>query len=818
MQKSKFLKKFILAAALFCAILCASNEAYALRIPIGLYERIQELARIQQLSEIIKDARAKTNNLADLGAWLYHRHGLRTLKYAPHGKKIILVTQDNRYVVKINYDKDGRAYYKEKAFFSNGHNPLPETKLLHSNDDLRVLIFDNALYNSGYILLFDYLHTPGISAVQIEQAMRSYAKVCASIHQQKVYDYNAAIYQDESLIERRKRLSQRLVFLRNRGYQNLPSLDSFIDAENHVSDTEIVLNHGDFSPLNIFVTPFTGESQALIDAEASSPGTRSKELAKIIIALTDARKNNSDLIKYFNKTLAAFFDEYFKISGANREKVLKSIPYYMATELLWYAQDTEEIFQNSAWVNWRLELCSWALSQSEFDIEKFINFLEGEAINNRIKLGGVSDFKMYAPRYSGAGVGAKTTALIGERVYFEITVPLERKFQRTVSAFNIAAEFWTDANSGIWHSAGPLEVLGFDGENAYMKGYLTMTEASGVDTPYGITARFGITATSRQKDPEWEYVEPRFAKANVAVIPGPIDQATMDAWTKFLSNTYGAMMFDFDGNLRFYNQTVPLEIYDLIIERLSKGIPFAMCTSRKDKNQIDNQEIIGFLSYIKERASYLGLSIDLRNVHVYTRNGKYGYNYGTGNAYYEILLEEASRKASEELIQRREFSGFIKENTYSKDESGLYFILRGGIDRALFAKKLNEELQKTNQNLHQKLIALYTEDFFEICPEEGTKGTALDDFSTRTGIEIEHILRTGDQGQLFGIDWPMLNKPGGASTYHTTPGSIYPLNIPIMAGKRSVDGNIYVLKMLNMVPMSRDLPIETRRSATATQL
>jgi len=570
MRKSKFIKKLILAIALICAILCVSNEAYALRVPTGLYGRIREAGRIQQLSEMIETAKAETNNLADLGALLYHRHGLRTLKYAPHGKKMILITPDNRYVVKINYDKNGRAYYKEKTFFSNGHNPLPETKLLYSNDDSKVLIFDNALYNSGYILLFDYIHISGISVEQIEEAMRSYANVCASIHQQKMDGYNTAIYQDESLVERRKRLTQRLIFLKNRGYKNLPGIDSFIDAENHVSDTEIVLNHGDFSPLNIFVNPFTGESQALIDAEASSPGTRSKELAKVIIALTDARKNNPGLIKYFNNMLAAFFDEYFKISGADREKVLKSIPYYMATELLWYAQDTEEIFKNPAWVNWRLELCGWALSQSDFDIEKFINFLESEAIDNRIKRGGVSDFKMYAPSYSGIGTGAKTTALIGDRIYFEITVPLEQRFQRTVSAFNIAAEFWTDANSGIWHSAGPLEVLGFDGENAYMKGYLTMTEASGVDTPYGITARFWVSAASKQNNPEWEYVGPKFAKANVTVIPGKINEATISAWREFLSNTYGAMMFDFDGNLRFYNQTVPLEVYDLIIERLSK--------------------------------------------------------------------------------------------------------------------------------------------------------------------------------------------------------------------------------------------------------
>jgi hydroxymethylpyrimidine pyrophosphatase-like HAD family hydrolase len=722
----------------------------------------------------------------------------------------VLVTSDNRYIIKINHDKNDSAYYKELAFFANNHNPLPATKLLYSNNELKILVFYNVLYANEFdLLLFDYLQTSGISIEQIKSAMRSCADVCANIHRQKGFKHDAPIYQDESFVERRVRIDQRLSFLSDRGYQNLPSLESFQTAEQHVLDTELVLNHGDMSPYNLFVDTWTGEDRALIDGEESSPGARSKELAKVIIALIDARKNNPDLIGHLGEMLTVFLDEYFKKSGFDKEKALKSIPYYLATELLWYAEDTESVFQNPCWVNWRLDLCSWALSQPEFKAEELVKYLGEELQNNNVKEAYIISRNLPVDPASKTIVDIPT----GDDAYFEIEVTLEKEFKRTLSALNIAAEFYTDANTGIWHNVGPLELVGLYKDKAYFKGRILMKEPSGTDSPYNVTARF-----SSDEGKTWTYVKLPHGNAQIRAITSFAGQDISNAWDKFLKNTYNGFMFDFDGNLRFYNKEIPLELYDLIIDKISSGIPFAICTSRSNNNEIEYREINEFLLYLEQRAGELGKEIDLKNIHVYMRNGKYGYNYGTKNEYYKISLEKVSKDAVREIIRREEFSRFIKENTYYEDHAGVYFAFRGGIDRALFAKKLNEELEKVNKNLRQKVIALYTEDYFELCPKEGTKAIAAEDFSNRIGIRLECLLRTGDQGQMYGIDWPMVNRPGGASTFHANPDStaLYPLSVPMMTGKRSPDANIYLLKTLNFVPPSGIAGI--KKSITETQL
>ena len=800
---------FTLIEVFLCQGISYSSQDALLRMPVGsnsTYARLSsgyELSRIRQaieqiVSEIEEGASCNPYKLAEE---LANRCSLRVIKRS--GKKLLLISSDSQYIVKINHEEDF-AYEKEKAFFMHGYNPLPETRLLYANDKAKICIFDNIFSDSDALLLFKYMHTSNISREQLLLAMRYAAGLCAKIHKAAIIGQDMPIYRDQGFDEQQKRAAARINYLRSVGYSDdLPDSIEFMALIPQVKDDRLVLNHGDFSPWNIFVDPWTGEPVGLIDCEASSIGARSKELAKVIISLLDARKNNPILIKDFDKMLSEFLSTYFRESGANAEEILSSIPYYLATQLLWYAEGTERTFKNRSWVKWRIELCRWALSQKTFSVSGLIDFIEKEARGNNINRPGDLTF-ITETGHEGAS-GRRFKVRTGKNVRFSIAMDFTHPANTILAANEISAEFWTDANTGIWHSEGPLEFTGMNNGKAYFAGDLAITEPSGDNTPYGVTARVSLSPGNQR---DWRFIDIPHGNALIEAEAGDVNQDIIKAWVRSLNAVYGGVMLDFDGTVKFYNGEVPMELQMILIDILNKGIHVSISSSRSD-----GREIGSFFTGLKEKARQNGKDFDLNLCPVYLKNGKSGYNVGTGEVYYDFRINRDVKDAIRRILSAEEFSRFLYPGSYVEDEYRVTFTFRGGVGRELFARRINEALKDLGGNVSQQIVALYTDDLFEISPRQGTKNTSLNHFSSLIGIPVKHIVRIGDQGQLYGIDEGMIDSPGGFSAYHANPESIYPLSIPAMASKRNANATTYLLKRLRFSKSLEAVQVEAASDA-----
>jgi len=811
-MKKKALILIIIALFLNCSIAYPAQDA--LRLPVGrqdTYIRISytdSLFNIQQVIEQIanEDNFEIISDPIKLGETLANRGNFKIAKTS--GRKIILISQDRRYIIKINHEEDF-AYEKEKAFFMHGYNPLTETKLLLTNDKTKICVFDNINYNSDAILLFKYMHAKNVVPDQLESVIRYAAILCANVHKKHIAKEDMHIYRDQNMDEQEQRIALRLEHLKSAGYAtDLPELKEFIALKPNVKDKEVVLNHGDFSPWNIFVDTWTGEPVGLIDSEASSVGTRSKEIAKVIISFLDSRKNNPLLIQYFDRIVTVFLSEYFRESKADQESILSSIPYYLATQLLWYAEGTDRTFKNRSWVKWRIELCKWALSQKKFDINSLKYFLEKETKDNSINWAGELTF--ITDNSSERASGKTFKINVGQNAKFIVAMTFEKPIDRVISANNAAVEFWTDANTGIWQSAGSLEFVSFDNGKAYFSGELPISEPSGDNTPYGVTARVSLNLGDEKGR---RFIELPYGNALIRADSESASQDNVFAWRDSLDTTYGAVMLDFDGTTNFYHREMPEDIKITLIDILNKGVSVAISSSRDDGIYIGH-----FFAELKEKAKYFGRDFDLSLCHVYLKNGKYGYNVGTAESYYQVFLSKKSKELVKRLFKEADVFRFLVPHSYRDDKYRITFAFRGGINRDIFARKLNEKLEAINKDLSEdeQVIALYTDDLFEISPKQGTKATSLSDFSRRIGVPIRHIARIGDQGQPYGIDEAMLDNPGGFSVYHVNPQSKYPMSAPAMINKRNADATAYLLKILKFSP-SQEID-RIQKPITATQL
>jgi hydroxymethylpyrimidine pyrophosphatase-like HAD family hydrolase len=387
----------------------------------------------------------------------------------------------------------------------------------------------------------------------------------------------------------------------------------------------------------------------------------------------------------------------------------------------------------------------------------------------------------------------------------------EKPIDKVISANNAAVEFWTDANTGIWQPAGSLELIGLDNwRKAYFLGELPILEPSGDNTPYGVTARVSLDPGNEKA---WQFIRVPLGNALIKASFAPT-QETIDAWRDALGVTYSGVMLDMDGTMKFYNSGISDDIKANLIDILHKGVNVAISSSRDDGIYIAH-----FFAELEEKADQMGKKFNKDLCHVYLKNGKYGYNVKSGDPYYQVFLSMESKKAVRKLFKEENVYRFLIPDSYrDSDKYRITFAFRGGIDREVFAKKLNEKLAIINKNLseYDQVVALYTDDLFEICSKKGTKETSLNDFSSRIGVPIKNIARIGDQGELYGIDEPMINSPGGFSAYHINSASKYPLSIPAMANKRNADAVAYLLKNLEFSPVSKIGKIE--KPITATQL
>ena len=673
------------------------------------------------------------------------------------GFKSVLVTNNGRYFVKVNRELDN-AYEKEKKFFLD-YNPLSESELLYFNNGANTFIFTNVAYDNDLVTLFDFMHTPGIDPETINDSVASLAEVLARLHNKsppRIDEFPQPIYLGQSLEERTARVQERCRALKDASYSNVPDASVFESRKwaGRVPDQDMCMMHGDVWPQNFFVDPWSGKVRALIDAEASSLGTRSKELAKIIITFIDAQKNNPHLIGNLEHILNAFFDSYFQHCDVDREALLRSIPFEMASQLLWYAEGTHRTFGTGGkhWVDWRLELTNWALSQEVFSVNKLMDFLKRETTALPVDwVGGL-----------WPSPGGVTTLEKGETVdvYFKVHVPRPLK---TISWLSVGAQLWTDMNhQGIWRNAGPAEFFGFDGDHAVFKGTLKAEMESGNDNPFGVTAKVVTPGGD-----VWNSSGPTWVK----VKPGVLTSEEKDRWEAAIEKTYQGVMFDFDGVLKPYHSEVPREICDRLAKMHLEGIPLAINTARGGE---DLDAVMQFLERVKASISQRGGSFDTGLFHLYYDGGASKYDLDAGRGERMFVQNADVREALLALLKEEEFARYIEKVV--SNASGVHFIFRGGIDKKIFKKRLAERIDQLNPSLSQPAIALNSDDFFNILPFQATKYAALAHFAQLFGVEVNTVMRVGDQGQRGGVDHLMTHREGGFTVYNYEATSDYPVS------------------------------------------
>ncbi|MFC1594387.1 SAM-dependent methyltransferase, partial [Candidatus Omnitrophota bacterium] len=689
-------------------------------------------------------------------------------------RKLILVSQEGRYIIKINWEPD-YAFEKELQFFPR-FNPLALPQLVYAHAPTRALVFNNVTYKTDNITLFEFIHTPGIAREQLCAAMRSLAQTLAQIHAMPLEGIRKDIHEDQSFAARNQRAKMRLRFLRDQGYGQLPSEQAFESMQ--LPDEAIVMNHGDPSPWNMFVDPWDCQVTAMIDAEACSLGTRSKCLAKVVITLLDARKNNPILIEYFDAMLTAFFDAYFETSDAAPEEIMQALPYYIATEGLWYALETHRIFKNRFWVGWRLELCEWALRRSEFSIERLREFLSEEIVHRTIKE--VGDLWINARNFQGFGLGATVEAVSGEAVGVNVLAKLSHPVRRILSMLEVGVQLWTDCDRiGIWGARGPVEFGGFWGEQAVFSSRVSPTVPSGYNRFYGLTVNASLHGEQKWCKPGGQHVS--LAVKNIR----PTGDDRM-LWESVSESIYRAVMVDWDGTWKDYETAVRERMFELAIEKNRQGIPLAISTNRNDIEEVE-----AFFREVLQRMAQRQIDCQPDLFHIYYSAG--GFNVGTGQRYYSVRLNDDARGAAHAILDTSEFGRFIVSSM--QREQRIDFTFQGGVSRQLFARKLNERLNEVNGMISQRLTALHSEDYFQIVSEEGLKRYHRRDFSQRIGVPETEIASIGDQGQQFGLDDAFI-----FTVRNHNPESVYPVSTLQNIWLGNVDGTIWLLENLRFEP------------------
>ncbi|MCF7887458.1 MAG: glycosyltransferase, partial [Candidatus Omnitrophica bacterium] len=712
-----------------------------------------------------------------------------------YSQKIVLKSLDDRYYLKFNNEPDYN-FEKEKIFFQNNLDPFNSNQFVYYHDFARAFIFRNVSYQNNWVTLFDYMHNGKISQEGLNSGVRSLAKALANIHNSNLPDQRQ-FYRDQNFAARSERMKSRQEFLANSGYLDIPSKEDIEGLTSYVQDKELVMNHGDPSPWNLFVDPWTGEGKAIIDAESSHIGTRSKDLAKVIIALIDIRKNNKYLITRLEPLLNTFFETYFAETGVSPETIWASLPYYLASQLLWYTEETARMFGNYPWVQWRLELLNWVVGQNSFDIHSLGEFLrqskEGISFNK------VEFSEVYLRTQDQQGNQKDIKVVPGQpikanqfgEVYCFIKAKLDSPNINVLGLGEVVTQFQTDANKGYWHQVRSLELFEISDSYVIFKGMLLLKKPSGSENPYKISAR-----VSTDYGKTWNQVpKAQWLSAGLEYSPEVLES---QRWQEEVNKDYHAVMLDFDGVLKDYNQAkVSDEVGKKIADLLEREVPLAFVTTRGSADSIDKM-----LTRIRQELEEKEFYIDPNLIHIYLQGGTYGYNYGSLDTYYHRKMKTDVGKKVIKRLKADDLNRFIYRSSIKDEGNRIHFVFRGGISQTYFTKAINEIFTDISLSLSQPVEVLHTDDYYEITVKGANKRMALVDFSSRTGVAIENILRVGDQGQEYGVDRPMLEKQsGGFSVYHRDMKSIYPLGT-VAIGKRGTNGLKWLLDNLNIFKIS----------------
>ncbi|MBD3265014.1 MAG: HD domain-containing protein, partial [Candidatus Omnitrophica bacterium] len=741
---------------------------------------------------------------------------LKKVKFSE--RKLILISGDQRYYLKINKEADYN-YEKEKLFLQR-YGELLGVDLFYFNDRAKALIFINVRYGVGsrYQLLFEYLHSQGRTVEELQAVMASSGKLLARLHSQPLPPVSERyIYREQSFDARARRIEGYKKTLIDSGYRDTPSSAEFETFREAVeADTLRCVHQGDYSWLNAFVNPETEEVVVVIDFESSDIGSPAKELAKVVITMIDGVKNNPFLLRHFDRLILSFFDGYFSESAAkiNTGRVFKTLPYYLATELLWYAEETARTFGNRAWINWRLQLCSqWALKQKDLDsvsleaifplISQYMPWLKIEDLSELteaeiIRVVFVARLMKFLRsevnevRVEWAGnlhpvPGSAIEVYSGDAVdfYFEVFIP---GHIRSISWLQVGVVLWSDINqAGAWRETGVCELIGFVGNNALFKGTLSARVPSPHSRDYGAVVKISHNGITWVGKPEHHVsITVRERRSTVTADRGR-------QWISLLKRIYKGIMVDFDGTV--WAEFIPTKIFRLFAGLNRAGVHLAFNTGRLPHELGDLHYFIG---RIEEEALKMGFDLNPDLIHVYLMNAMQGYNYGSGELYYEVHLTPGDRTLVSEIINDEEFYPYIEEGSvYLERDEFFSFVFRGGMERRIFARRLVERISENESLFSRPLRAFYTDNIFVICAREG-KFIGLDDFAQRIEVnDLREVLVIGDQGGRYMLDYPILCW-GGVTVHYSDYLSLgyYPLNTVKDLGLRNSEAVSWLLEHL----------------------
>jgi hypothetical protein len=394
--------------------------------------------------------------------------------------RIVFTTQDRKYVVKIYLARDA-GYRKEKEFYKD-INPKAMPKLFYFDDNARAFVVQN-LDSTRLVDQFLFMQSPDAVLPHIEQSVRSSARNIAAIHKRDIEDVNRKVGEENfrGMIDD---VRSALADLRNYGFSetiDINYLECFSDV---VSGEDLVYNHGDYLPWNIFVDPDTGHVEALIDAEFGQYDSRTKELANIILGYIDARKNNPLLIFHANHLIDVFIDEYVTASGIDKVRMMRTLPFYIVSRLVIGAHVAVSKWNIGDWAKWRLQLASKICHLDSFTINGFFDCLHSDIGKHEISWAG--DITTLDGPASGKIIKIKR----GDKVKVFVRVKLKDMPNNPLLGTNISACIWTNLHSKKWRAFYPLEFLHTEGDN-----YLFMADIKPFyPGRYEFTARFSTDA------------------------------------------------------------------------------------------------------------------------------------------------------------------------------------------------------------------------------------------------------------------------------------------------------------------------------------
>jgi hypothetical protein len=404
--------------------------------------------------------------------------GLITLLHTD--TRMVFSTKNRKYIVKIYLVPNG-GYNKEKNFYKNV-NPNATPKLFYFDDNAHAFIIQN-LDSTRLVDQFLFMQTPDATLSQIEYSIKSSARNIAGIHNKDIEQVGRKVGKEnfKGILED---VNSAISQLRNDGFDD-PLVPGYLGRFSDVaSDEDLVYNHGDYLPWNIFVDPESGHVEALIDAEFGQYDSRAKELANVILGYIDARKNNPLLISQARHLISIFIDEYVAASGVDRQALMSILPFYMVNRLIIGAQVSISKWNIRDWAKWRLQLAH-AISQLDtFTIDGLFDCLDCNIKKHQISWAG--DITTEYGNASGKTIKIKRGD--GIRVY--VRVKIEDAQDNPLLATNISACIWTNLHSKTWRAFYPLEFLHSEGNNYLFAATIKPFYAG----RYEFTARFSTNA------------------------------------------------------------------------------------------------------------------------------------------------------------------------------------------------------------------------------------------------------------------------------------------------------------------------------------